>query len=253
MLGSEHETFTNIQLITFPKTITKLWINVGSNHDPILPPQDDASIGVIAVEPNMDSVIHIKKTVNQSRLWVLPCAISNFTGVAVFNKYNSVSGSLYKVAAGTSAFDRLIGKRKRKGEDFSGTQLVPTITLKHLLLAIPKRIHIEFLMTDMQGGDLTGMRSAGSSLRRVSQIFSEVHLNGINSYSGPSNQLHDFLPFMLRSGFQLRSTGCTPSIPECCATMGCHGSGGTWMTWRGKETDAYFTRSVSEEISTTDR
>ena len=49
-------------------------------------------------------------------------------------------------------------------------------TLKELLEAVPEELPIQFLKTDMQGHDLSAIKSAGDAIKRVSKIHSEVYV-----------------------------------------------------------------------------
>merc|ERR1740129_2683832 len=62
-------------------------------------------------------------------------------------------------------------------------QITPTLPLSKI---------IESIKTDMQGFDLTGVRSALECLYRVKELKSEVWSDGFNSYVGVENSLSEF-------------------------------------------------------------
>jgi len=76
-------------------------------------------------------------------------------------------------------------------------EIVPVIPMKLLLKSIPKHIAITHLHTDMQGMDFAAIRSAGSMIKRVKSIQTEVHYktNRIPGYN-MLNYTNDFISMM---------------------------------------------------------
>jgi FkbM family methyltransferase len=187
-------------MLSFPEGIKKLIINVGSNLDPPMPPDDDSSVGVIAVEPILATASGIP---HHDRLFVIAAALSNEHGFATMTVHNheGVSSSLHKPADNTTNW-------VYKPDKYESVQFVPVLTLKHLLDAIPSEIEVTFLKTDMQGSDYSALKSAGSSLRRVARIQSEVWCNGEQSYVGAENDYSMFETLMHRAHFRAENTPC---------------------------------------------
>ena len=59
-------------LIELPEGIKNVIINIGTNHNPIMPPEDDPTTMVIAVEPILETATKIKK---HDRLMVINTAV----------------------------------------------------------------------------------------------------------------------------------------------------------------------------------
>jgi hypothetical protein len=124
----------------------------------------------IAVEPLLSVIRKIKP---HPRLLVIPCAISGFTGFHPFYAYNDgLSSSLSP--AREDIPDLANWKSKELPEDMPRLNLVPVLTMKDLLAAIPLDLDIEMIKTDMQGHDLSAIKSAGLSIRRARYIHHEA-------------------------------------------------------------------------------
>jgi hypothetical protein len=65
-----------------------LVINIGSNLDPPMPPENNKSIAVIAVEPILRTAARIPV---HERLYTIVCAIANSPRFQIMNTYNAVS------------------------------------------------------------------------------------------------------------------------------------------------------------------
>lgn len=71
-----------------------------------------------------------------------------------------------------------------------------------LLDAIPQRIQILELHTDIQGYDLIAIMSAGNSIRRIPKLQTEVNINE-NAYVGVNNSFEeDWKPYMSSIGYK---------------------------------------------------
>jgi len=73
-------------MLEFPEHIKKLHINIGCNLDPPMPPDDDFSAGVLAVEPVLRTAARIPI---HERLYVLVCAIADSPRFQSFHHYNA--------------------------------------------------------------------------------------------------------------------------------------------------------------------
>ena len=86
-----------------------------------------------------------------------------------------------------------------------GDVLVPVLPLAALINAIPARINITALHTDMQGFDYEAVASVGHAISRVPFIISEVYL-GRESYSGVRNDLErDWKPWARAMGYKIET------------------------------------------------
>lgn len=158
---------TALGAISFPPSMRRVWINIGTHKDPIVPPDDETF--VIAVEPVPDTAILIPRHPN---VFVVCAAISETPGFAKFSIFNSgMSSSLAEPAVPTVNWANAA---------YRGTLppfiIVPVLTLEHLFSAIPSNLPIDFVMTDMQSYDLRAAKSASFlSLGRVRKYKAEVY------------------------------------------------------------------------------
>lgn len=180
--------------IPFPSTIRRVWLNIGSHIDPPVSPNEDTM--TIAVEPVLSIAAKIRP---HPRVFVLPCAISDRVGVAPFYAYNDGLSSSLNLA-NEDAPDLMNWKTKALPDDIPAVSLVPVLTLRHLLDAIPRHIEIELIKTDMQGHDLAAIKSAGLAARRAKFIHHEASCDNRTSYAGaPANDAElDWVAYMVR-------------------------------------------------------
>lgn len=197
-------------------------INIGPNVSPILPPQDDKSVAVLVVEPNIAVAHHLREEFQKkrfaSRFFVIAAAIAgppHAGNFLTFHHYNldGASSSLstaLETSKGQSqpfANRKLYDPSKHYGPGPGGVDFVPVLTLEALLQAVPKHVRIPFLKTDTQGFDLEVVKSARrNTLRRVEKIMSETYLPGVERkrYANVRNDLgRDWIPFMKRVGYKL--------------------------------------------------
>lgn len=184
-----------VQLIRFPPNITKLIINVGSNVDPPQPTNDE-SVAVLAIEPILETASQIPKT---ERRVVITAAISDFVGFATFHPFNTkgLSSSLSDPASQKSSLHWT-----RQPSTYQSFYVVPVLSMRHLLDAIPPHINILYLKTDMQGHDFVALKSAGAALQRVQRVKAETYCKGFSYYGGVRNSYEqDLLPLMRSLGF----------------------------------------------------
>lgn len=177
-------------LAALPSAARHVFMNIGSNIDPLLPPDGDESVVSIAFEPIVSNRIPPSRG-----LFVVAAAVSNFSGMAQMGVYNDrgLSSSLAK-----PAWSGLL-------TDEHAPQLVPVISMSTVLASLPSRIDVWFLKTDMQGHDFIALSSTGALLRqRVHYIMSETAVNNVHAYNGTANDLcRDHLPFMRANGFKM--------------------------------------------------
>ena len=212
--------------LDLPAETKRVFINIGSNRDPILPPKEDASVAAIAFEPVVYTQIQPAE-----RLFVVPAAVAQEGTVVTMHIYAKNSGqssSLFKPVENDWFNTSSIEQR----------MFVPVVPMASVLNGIAPNIEIWFLMTDMQGFDSAALRGGGRLLQRVHYIASETWLLGMAAYEGARNDYcSDMLPLMLELGFEpigLRAnTGVHPhevdilrannTIPS---RVGPHGNGG---------------------------
>lgn len=182
-------------LLHLPNEIKTVIVNIGSNLDPLLPPEDDPTVAAIAFEPIVSCNIS-----HHPRLYVVPAAVSSEDGMALMNvaHQHGVSSSLYeptkKVHAMLSANTGVAETEK----------IVPMVAMTTFLNSIPERIDILHIKTDMQGHDYSALSSAGALLRRAHYLETEVYFRGVETYKGAKNDFcRDTFPFMRSIGFEV--------------------------------------------------
>ncbi|GAB0494500.1 hypothetical protein MMPV_005794 [Pyropia vietnamensis] len=195
-------------VLSFPPSVRRLQINVGPNYDPLTPPEDDPSTGVLAVEAQLHVASDLRERVARAhpdRFFVISAALAGeaHVGFQSFHMYNNggVSSSLASATANQSWAEAGSGARIGRGVEF-----VPVLTLGRLLKAIPPHVTIPLLKTDTQGFDFTIIKSADrAALRRVDRVMAEVYQNSTyyNLPDGVVNDLSEWVPHMERMGFQL--------------------------------------------------
>ena len=180
-----------------------------------MPPDDNQSVAVLAVEPILGTAA---KIVKHERLYVITCAIADTNRFQMMNLYNAggLSSSLAKLNnegvwyKKYTDVDPRKGFSARKNPDFQEAnkiyqpvrQIVPVYSLKTLLDAIPQRIQILELHTDMQGFDLIAVKSAERSIRRIPKLQTEVNINE-NAYQGVNNSFEEhWKPYMTSIGYK---------------------------------------------------
>jgi FkbM family methyltransferase len=124
-------------------------------------------------------------------------ATAGLTSMFTYNK-NGVSSSLSKPAF----TDSWNSNSKRDGH----IQIVPIITLRQILSAIPSQVAIPYIKTDMQGYDFVAIAAAQDYMfeRKVDYIYTEVYVHNQPTYQGVSNDFcTDWWPHMRRVGYDL--------------------------------------------------
>lgn len=93
-----------------------------------------------------------------------------------------------------------------KGDKNGGTVQVPIVPMSDVLRSIPEHVPIEFIMTDMQGHDLTAFRDGIKEIssRAVPYIKTEVNFGKVSAYNNSFNDICDgWLPLMEAYGYRL--------------------------------------------------
>ena len=179
-----------------PSQISEVFLNIGSNLDPILPPTDSGDKALtIAFEPIVGCKIPPHK-----QLMVVHAAVAATSGLTSMFLYNEhgVSSSLSKPAKK--------GGWNSNTERDGHIQVVPIITMRQILKAIPSHVAIPYIKTDMQGYDFAAVSSAEEYLfqRNVDYLFTEVYFYKNPTYEGVSNDFcTDWWPHMRRVGYDL--------------------------------------------------
>lgn len=185
------------QLDKLPHGTQSLIINIGSNSDPIPPPENDTSTAVLAVEP----IVHALIT-PRPRLYVLPAAVASENGVAMMHvlNRNGVSSSL--AAPAVRSF----------WTKSSGLHVVPVISLETLLSSVPSDVQVAYIRTDMQGHDFLTLSSIGSRLTRVPYVAAETWFSNQYTYKDVNNDFcGNLLPHMLGLGYDLAAVIMLPN------------------------------------------
>lgn len=185
-----------LQSMELPDNISEVFLNIGSNLDPILPPVDSGDKALtIAFEPIVGCKINPHK-----HLMVVHAAVaatSGLTSMFLYNQ-NAESSSLSKPAFQ----DYWNSDKVRDGH----IQIVPVITMRQILSAIPSHVAIPYIKTDMQGHDFVAIAAAKDFLfqRNVDYLYTEVFVNNQSSYKNVHNDFcTDWWPHMKQVGYEL--------------------------------------------------
>ncbi len=157
------------------------------------------------MDPLLDVHTQLKKNgkFNNNSTISIHAAVSNQTGIMPFFNYarQGVASSL------APAKKDIIAKEKYGTGAYTthtSVSLVPVITLRDILHAIPPHVRILQLKTDMQGFDFTAIVAAGTSLRRVERIYNECLGPTENDiYENVDNRFLSYQPRMLGLGFSI--------------------------------------------------
>jgi len=191
--GSISDDLPSMEL---PGHISEVFLNIGSNLDPILPPVDSGDKGLtIAFEPIVGCKIKPHK-----QLMVVHAAVAANAGLSSMFLYNQngESSSLSKPA--------YQGFWNSDSNRDGHIQIVPIITLHQILYAVPLHIAIPYIKTDMQGHDFVAIEAAGDYLfkRNVDYLYAEVYMNNLSVYKGVNNDFcTSWWPHMQRIGYDL--------------------------------------------------
>jgi FkbM family methyltransferase len=185
--------------LELPPHVTTIFLNLGSNVDPILPPEKYFENSLtLAFEPLVSCQIR-----PHPLLRVIPSAISTKAGITTMYFYNhkGESSSLSRVLPSHQSFWN--SGRKEDGQAF----IVPTVSLNHILDALPPSIvRIPYMKTDLQGYDWAVISNAKDALirRPIDYLYTEVHFDRETSYEGVHNDFcRDWWPSMNQLGYDL--------------------------------------------------
>ena len=198
--------------------IRRVWIQLGANYNPIVPP--DKYTLVVLVDASPKVVVHLKKRFLHNKLVrVIHTAISNRSGTIDFHdNENSEASSLLRPSESVA----WSGKYRTVFK-------LPTMRLEDLLRAIPVHLTIELLQTNIEGFDLLALKTSGQALQRVQLIISEMDVNGYLLYgAGIQNQVRDFEQFLPAQNFEM--VACTQAAASIRAVRNRHvGNHSPWI------------------------
>ena len=182
----------DIPKLRLSPSIKNVFINIGSNLDPIMPDEELGPCAhTIAVEP-----IVAHRIDPHPQLSVIPAAVADRPGVMSMMKLNrdGVSSSLATVSSIEEAPSHIL-----KGIE---NVIVPVITLSSLLSSIPSTAEISVMMTDIQGLDFTAIKEGAEILKeKVTHLKTEVWKEDKYTYDDTKNDLcRDWIPFMEELG-----------------------------------------------------
>lgn len=214
------QTLANIT--AWASGLRSLLLHVGTDDAPT-PPLASEHDGVLCFEAQPHMVERMRAKHGARASWrMLNVLVSNETRLTTV----TLSGGQ------TSMASRLEGGWHWRVEPAT----LPAVSLGRLLAAIPRRVAISALILDVQGYDLSVLRSAPpAELARVPLVIGEVTLNGTREYTdAPPNDLDDWRPAMARRGFELVSLDV-----NCCEGQeGAHGrvreGDAVWMSRRAR-------------------
>jgi hypothetical protein len=161
-------------LFAFPPGVTRIIINIGSNVDPPMPP--DEKTAVVAIEPIPATARAIPP---HPLVFVIIAAISNAAGFANFYTFNrngesSSLADLPEDVKTSTHSSKWWARDALRPADVPRVLFVPVLTLSMLLDAVPPHVRVAQLKTDMQGFDFSAVSAAGDALRRAEVVTSEV-------------------------------------------------------------------------------
>lgn len=150
--------------IVFPKATRRVWIDVGAHHlETTRAELQYPDVAIIAIEPLAEAWPFWP---DSPRVIGVPAAIYLDRGTMDFhvNELDDTSSLL------ESEDNPRTGELTKTVE----VRRVPVIRLEDVLDAVPARLPIAYVKTDVQGVDLQVLQSAGESLRRVERVRSEI-------------------------------------------------------------------------------
>lgn len=187
--------------LNLPPTVKYVYINIGTSWDPwpgcgtkglaneIKSGHNnqgglayDPEVYCVYIEPLMrvNRALHDRGLITNSSI-LIHAAVSNTHGLAPFYEYAGESG----VASSLTTVDEKMIEREREGggkgpytSGSRGQSWTTIITLKDVLSIIPEHIRILQMKTDMQGFDVTAIKSAGDDIVRIDEIFHECFGDG---------------------------------------------------------------------------
>ena len=182
-----------LSLSGLPWYTKRVVMNVGSNLQPVLPPENDLNTSAIAFEP----IVYCEIPVKHPRLYVVKAAVSDADGLTTMSVYNqdALSSSL------SAAEDSTWNKADRVMQ--TPPVIVPVISMQNVLSSVPPHIDIWLLKTDMQGFDASAIKAGGDMLSRIHYVHAETYLLGAHPYkTAPGNSFcKDLLPTLTAKGF----------------------------------------------------
>lgn len=183
-----------------PASATDCVINIGSNIDPIIATPPTISI---AFEP---IVHHMIKA--QPNLFVVPAAVSDADGLemmTVSGRSSVMPGTTSSLASLDTTKKTMHSYRSKLGLQKAGgaVKVVPVLSMRRVLNALPRNLTLAYLRTDMQGFDAVALRSAGQQLLRAEFLAGEFNYQGFSAYTGMTNDLCTMVVDMNKLGFEL--------------------------------------------------
>jgi len=184
--------------LNLPATVKYIYINIGTSWDPwpgcgtkgtkneIKSGHNNggglaynSEVFCVYVEPLMrvNTALHERGSITNSSI-LIHAAVSDSRGLAPFYEYAGVSGvasSLTTVDEKVLADEKEGGSKGPYTSGARGQSWTTVITLKDVLDIIPKHVRILELKTDMQGFDVTAIKSAGEDIQRIDEIYHECY------------------------------------------------------------------------------
>ena len=136
----------------FAPGVSAVWVNIGSHKDPPLPP-NLTTTAVIAVEPILQTAMRINRS--HANIHVITAAISDSPGFASMTTFNSGASSSLRQPEPGRWWAQPGAENRKYG--MPSVAFVPVLPMRALLDAIPERVRVEFMKTDMQGVRCCGL------------------------------------------------------------------------------------------------
>jgi len=176
---------------SFPQNINSVMIDIGL-YNVILPPKADE--WVVAVDASVREIERFKlhsKCDELDRCWLLSAAVGNSQDKFITLRQSKRMGGSSHINGGDSS----------RWPMEMRSAIVPIVSLKTLIDAIPDHLPIPLCKTDTNGNDLAVIISAGESLKRCQRLTMEIVGNA--DHVGPVDQWDKAIAVATAQGLQL--------------------------------------------------
>jgi len=226
-------------ILDLPPSTQQVILAIGTNRNPIIPRTVDGPCAVtIAFEPVVPELIPA-----HPQVFVVPAAVSDRASLATMYSLNNngVSSSLSQPAEASFW---------NTGNKNHGIRIVPVVSMKDVIAAIPPNITISFLQTDTQGHDFNLIKSSIQEIRErgIEFLKTEVWTHNIISYEGVDNDICLlWIDFMAENGYNLMGMNSAHRIwtPQEIRDEICLTQNNETKVAGLKEGDAYWVANTS--------
>jgi len=175
----------------FPPGITKVTIDIGLYSQIIEPQADEWVVGVDASVREIERFKLHSLCESLNRCWLINAAVGSSEDPLITLRQSAREGGSSHINAGASSVWPMDMK----------SAIVPILSLKTLIDAIPEQYTIPLCKTDTNGNDLMVVTSAFESLRRCERVTMEIV--GNHDEVGPRDQYEKAIDVMKSHGLDL--------------------------------------------------